>query len=140
VFNLPNSGGVLHTFALLPKPNRSSFTPGRVIWGSLGGDQSPLLPLKTRPIIQTQVLISLTGGAPLLSLVPAPHGFHCSSEGFTLTHWENECLLRIKLSVDTWWDLLPVVWGCILVTREVTNHHVHNPGSESPRNVTGISS
>jgi hypothetical protein len=39
-------GGVSHTFTLLPEPERHGFTPNRVIRGSLGGDQSPLLPPK----------------------------------------------------------------------------------------------
>jgi hypothetical protein len=43
--------GVLHTFAPLPKPERPGFTPDRVTWGSLGGDQIPLLTPKGRTII-----------------------------------------------------------------------------------------
>jgi hypothetical protein len=66
-------GGVSHTFDLFPKPEIPGFTPDRVIQGSLGGDQSPLLTPKGRSIIRTQVLTSLTSGAPLPSLVPAPH-------------------------------------------------------------------
>jgi hypothetical protein len=44
-------GGVSHTFTLLPKPERPGFTPDRISWGSLGGDQAPLLPPKGRPVI-----------------------------------------------------------------------------------------
>jgi hypothetical protein len=48
-------------------------------------------------------------------------GFLCVPEAFTSTHWEDEPLLEIKLSIGAWWNLL-------LATREVTNHHLHNPG------------
>jgi hypothetical protein len=65
--------GVLYAFAPLPKPERLCFTPDRVTWGSLGGDQSPLLPPKGRLIIWTWVLISLTSCTPLPSLVPVLH-------------------------------------------------------------------
>jgi hypothetical protein len=34
-------GGVSHTFTPFPKLERPSFTPDRVTWGSLGGDQYP---------------------------------------------------------------------------------------------------
>jgi hypothetical protein len=66
--------GVLHTFAPLPKPERPGFTPDRVTWGSLGGDQIPLLTPKGRTIIWIGVLTSLTHGAlnwlPSLFRVP----------------------------------------------------------------------
>jgi hypothetical protein len=45
------------------------------------------------------------------------------SEALTLTYQEDEPLLRIKLSVGTWWDLLPVVWGCTLVTKKMKKSH-----------------
>jgi hypothetical protein len=38
--------GVSPTFAPLSKPESLGFTPDRITWGSLGGDQSPLLPLE----------------------------------------------------------------------------------------------
>jgi hypothetical protein len=57
-------GGVSHTFAPLPKPERHTFTLDRVTRGSLGGDHSPLLPPTGRIIIQNCVLTSVVGGAP----------------------------------------------------------------------------
>jgi hypothetical protein len=47
----------------------------------------------------------------LLSWFLSLSGFRCASETLTQTCWEHESPLRIKLSVGTWWDLLPVVWG-----------------------------
>jgi hypothetical protein len=79
-------GGDLQTFSQLPNPERPGFTPDRVTWGSLGGDQFPLLPPKGRPIIWTMVLTSLTSGAPLPLMVPAPHWVPLCSRALTPVH------------------------------------------------------
>jgi hypothetical protein len=38
-------------------------------------------------------------------------GFLCAADAFALTHWKDKSFLGIKLSIGTWWDLLPVVLG-----------------------------
>jgi hypothetical protein len=38
-------------------------------------------------------------------------GVLCTSKALSPTRWENEFPLWFKLSIGTWWDLLPVVWG-----------------------------
>jgi hypothetical protein len=125
---LPIPRGVSHIFVWLPKPERPSFTLDRVTQSSLGGDRSPLLPSKGRPIIWIQVLTSPTGGALLPSLVPAPHQFNCASKAFTPLP---------GMTSPSSGSSCPFVPGRItslgglgmhLVTREVTNHHLHNPG------------
>jgi hypothetical protein len=41
-----------------------------------------------------------------------------------MIHWEDESPLQMKLSVEAWWNLLPVVRGHTLMTREVITHHL----------------
>jgi hypothetical protein len=108
--NLPNSWRCLTHFCPTPKPERPSFTPNRITWGIPG--RWPASPSASwgRPEFEP-------GFLPVWWVVlPSPHGscaslgsVVCLSEALTPTRWEEESLLQIKLSVVTWWDLLPVV-------------------------------
>jgi hypothetical protein len=80
--------------------------------------------------IWTQVLSSLMHGAPLPSLVPAPHQ--------VVVHLRPSPWLTGRMSLDL--PLVPgeIFWqsrGCTPATREVTNHHLCNPSNKPPRNV-----
>jgi hypothetical protein len=112
-------GGISHTFALLPKPERPGFTPDSVTRGSLRGDQSPLLLPKGRPIIWTQVLTSPMGGTPLLSLILVPHQVSLCIQG---THPDSP-RGRVPLDQAVRWhlegSLLLAVQGCTLATSGV---------------------
>jgi hypothetical protein len=61
-----------------------------------------------------------------------PHRVPLCIEALTPTFQEDKFLLQIKLSISTWWGLLPVARGCTPVTKEVTNHHLCNP-RQSPK-------
>jgi hypothetical protein len=82
--------------------------------------------------IWTQVLTSLTDSTLCPLLVPVPHRVPLCIEALTPTFQEDKFLLQIKLSISTWWGLLPVARGCTPVTKEVTNHHLCNP-RQSPK-------
>jgi hypothetical protein len=66
-------------------------------------------------------------------------GFYCVSEALTLTFWEDETLLNQTVHWHLagslpWWSKR----GHTLVTKEVKNHCLQNPG-QFPRNVSGFS-
>jgi hypothetical protein len=72
------SGGVSHTFAPLPKPERPSFTPDRVIRGSLGGGQFPFCLLKAGLLFKPGFLPVWWAGLQIGSW--AFSGFLCATE------------------------------------------------------------
>jgi hypothetical protein len=125
--NLPNTQSCLTHCCPLPKPERPSFFSVRVTWGSLGGDHSPLLPPKAG-------LNSNLGSYQSDEQCSPPLTGCCASPGslyiwtFTPTHWEDEPLLQIKLSVGACSDLLLVVWRL----------HPSNKGGEKKITVSGI--
>jgi hypothetical protein len=118
---------------------RDTVSPQMVVTSGLWEMISLPFCLLRQAWIWIQVLTCLTGGAPLPSLVPVPHevplciwGPHPGSLGGwvpSLDHAVYWCLVGFSQ------------WSgeCTLVTREVTNHHFHNPSKRTLRNVAGIS-
>jgi hypothetical protein len=102
--------GVSHSFTPLRNP-RDTVSPQIGLLGCLlGSDQSPLLPPKGRPIIQTQVLTSLMGGLPIGSqgfsrfLVQPRLALQPAGRGKSLP-WINR-------STGAWPEALPKSQGC----------------------------
>jgi hypothetical protein len=73
-------------------------------------------------------------------LVPAPHRVPCASEAFTPDSLGGWIPLQIKLSLDTWSDLLPVVWEMHPGDKGGDKSPCLQSWQRAPRNVAGISS